>query len=359
MSTLLYPDQSLRFSFRVQAYKLARKPSLSPSPSFFGHSISHSPRSRSSSIDSLESSASEEMFDLSFESSHLSPPSSNVELSPSSIRNRIPPRWSGRRRSSATTIEEEVAGEDRLKRSAMRRADEMFGRVHEEEEEELRDQEELHGGEEENEDDATPRALRSCTSSESFGNRFQSPKTLRSTSSVPLLRGSPSTSPSVSRRPSYSTNGPRSPALKPLFTSISPDHRRSYLPTPSPSLGSPSLQSRIPTNRASPSSPQLQLDPFSSSGSTPRQFSSSSNRKSSLPTPSSLPQPTFASRRPSAPPDSTPTQHHRRKSSLHTLTYKHSPLVSPAASPTQLRLFACQSSNGSRSVIPTSSIPRR
>lgn len=318
----------------MQAYKLARKPSLSPSPSFAGQLDSQSPRSRSSSIDSLESSASEELFDLSFESSHLSPPASSFTTSPSSTRySRLPPRWSGRRRSSATTIEEE-SGDDRLKRSVTRRADEMFGRVHEEEEEELRDQQEMdHEEEEKVDDDATPRALRNYTSAESVKNRFESPRTLRTASSVPLLRNSFIASPTLSRRPSYST-GPRSPALKPLFTSTSPEVRRSYLPTPSPS------------------SPLA--DPITSKSPTPRQFSSS-NRKSSLPTPSSLPQPIFVSRRPSAPPDQS-TQHHRRKSSLHTLTYKHSPLSSPAGSPTQPRSFSTQAS---RIAIPPSSIHRR
>ncbi|GAA5975334.1 hypothetical protein JCM5350_006438 [Sporobolomyces pararoseus] len=367
-----------------KAYKLARKPSMSPSNSLasfarggqspfnqsHGGSVSGD-RSRTSSYDSdSDSSASEELFDLSFDTSSAS---SNL-LSPASIvtsppsygsspssgrssyirRSHIPSRWAGRRRSSATTIEEDE-GDDRLKRAAMRRADELFVQSQQlyEEDEEAETEELLEDRDQEN----VHKTLRTVTSNESFGSRLQrstattAGKTLRSVSSLPMLRGT-SHPGSTFSRPTTSTSSPlgsRSPqtttspkGLKPLITSSPPHTRKSYLPSPTPS-------SRIPLsgfsrNSLSPfvAQPPQFSDPFSSTSSPTLGYrsSGSSLRKSSLPVPSTVsPQlsPTGL-RRPSAP-ASYHVEPHRRKSSLAALSYHHtpaaiSPEISRAVSPT-------------------------
>ncbi|GAA5960232.1 hypothetical protein JCM3765_002512 [Sporobolomyces pararoseus] len=366
-----------------KAYKLARKPSMSPSNSFASFAGGQSPfnqshggsvsgdHSRTSSYDSdSDSSASEEMFDLSFDTSSAS---SNL-LSPASIvtsppsygtspssgrssyirRSHIPPRRGGRRRSSATTIEEDE-GEDRLKRAATRRADELFGQSGEvyEEDEEAEIEELCGNGKQEN----VRKPLRSVTSTESFGSRLQQPmattsgKTLRTVTSLPMLRGSSHPSSTFPRQSTYTpsplasrssqTSTPAS-GLKPLITSSPPHVRKSFLPSPTPS-------SRIPLsgfsrNSLSPSAahPPQFSDPFSSTSSPPLGYRSSSSnlRKSSLPVPSTVsPQlsPT-GSRRPSAP-ASYHNGPHQRKPSLAALSYHHTPsVVSPeisrAVSPT-------------------------
>ncbi|GAA5906934.1 uncharacterized protein JCM6883_005737 [Sporobolomyces salmoneus] len=370
-----------------KAYKLARKPSLSPSNSFASFSRNSNyggttttmttvsgNRSRTSSYDDddvdsdSESSGSEEMFDLSFDSSAssadaglLSP--SSILTSPPSFggrnsyvrRSQIPPRWAGRRRSSATTIEEEEnGGDDRLKRSATKRADEMFSRdldVSEELEENKEEEEELlsRGTE-----DSQPRqTLRSVTSTDSFRSRFQSTqmnttstrKTLRTVSSVPILRASSSpgstfaytSSPlgSGSRSPQPSSTATSTPTrLKPLITSSPPQTRKSFIAPPS------SCNSRIPLSGLSRNSLSPQFsDPFSSTTTSALSYRSSiSNfRKSSLPVPSPVNSPpststTAMSRRPSAPSSYTVVEPHRRKSSLAALSYHHSPSATPATS---------------------------
>lgn len=383
-----------------QAYKLVKKPSLSPSNSFASFAGTRSPfrggtttasgtnRSRTSSYDDSdsESSASEEMFDLSFDSQLLSPPSVNLlpgEDAGSPLkggaaaidkaharRSQVPPRWAGRRRSSATTIEEEVDKvDDRFERRATKRADETFGKksagtryedgADDEEEEELQERlEEL----------PWRRELRSVASNESFQTRIGSPatmattttRTLRSISSVPLLRnssipGSPLSRPSTYSMSPLGLNSPKTTTtgLKPLITSSPPQARRSFIPSPSSSPRIPLIGfSRNPTY--SPvSSPQF-TDPFSSSPTLRSRQSVSALRKSSLPIPSSFSQPTSPDPR-KVP---APAQLDRRKSSLAALSYNStSPSSSSYVGTTRSPKFGSStnatSSTGSRIAQPS------
>lgn len=332
-------------------------------------------RSRTSSYDSdSDSSASEELFDLSFDTSVTSSAASSQLLSPCSItssgrssshmrRSQVPPRWAGRRKSSATTIEEDEDEEDRLKPFLERSYESLELGVEDDGEEEERLEESADSFE-------SPRpVLRAVASNESFRPRLQSiqspaagtkkGRTLRAVSSVPVLRGPTSTftytaSPLGATSPKPTTSTPT--RLKPLITSSPPHVRRSFIPP------APSSSSRIPLSGSSryslspssfPQPPQFS-DPFSSSSKSPTlspRPSISTLRKSSLPVPSSSSSivPPTNLRRPSAPASYHATVGpHRRKSSLATLSYHHS---SP---PSNLDRAVSPTSQAARPSIPSS-----
>ncbi|GAA5870116.1 hypothetical protein JCM1840_003587 [Sporobolomyces johnsonii] len=253
---------------RYKAYKLARRPSHSPALS---RRSGHSPGS--SSRGSTDSSASEELFDLAFDSPNssdmLSPPSfSDGEFGAARGRGgRETWSYSGRRRSSATTVgdheadgEETVVEQERVKADAIRRADEITGRS----------------------EHAAPRVLRTYTSQEALRQSGTSiarpPRTLMTARSTPSLRRPSQAappSPSLLRRPTVSgssVSGRSSTmplaaggktGLKPLWTAETA--RRSLLPSPSPAL------TGQPTALSPPSSPPRPSPP-------PSAFASSSSR---------------------------------------------------------------------------------
>ncbi|GAA6062536.1 hypothetical protein JCM10212_004302 [Sporobolomyces blumeae] len=381
-----------------KAYKLERKPSLSPSLSFTGPARPR--RARSSSVDSSDSSASEELFDLSFDSSHLSPSSpstsslrefgsswsgsvsshasSSTTGYPSTTMNRYS-AWSNRRRSSATTLGSDDA-EDRLKVTAMRRADELFGPcrldhggegfdghdgggIENDEAEELRD-----GVGDDLVQRPYGRELRARTSlsemSSSITRRPEgtagivSERVLHPVRSVPTLR-----------RPTRSTS-PRSPQLTERYAfdvdkvatlTATEAGTGSTLSTANEIKGlKPLITSNTPRTRsaaspsASPVSARLSRIPdLSSPGLVPRTTRNPSEATSSQ---------SIGSRAPA----STSAIPHRRQPSLSTLSYHHTsspiahgptsprsshaltdrttilPASSPGSSPTRLKPFAIQ-----------------
>ncbi|GAA5939491.1 uncharacterized protein JCM15063_006196 [Sporobolomyces koalae] len=281
-----------------KAYKLARKPSMSPSTSFSRHA-GRSPRSRRESTSSFSdrsdddgeySSESEEMFDLSFDSSYLSPPSSLASsVTSDGIGTRayvrescIPGRWAGRRNSSTTTIDEEEspAFEANLESPTT---------------------------------DLKSRVSYASLSTQPPINRHlpaTNGRSLRSVSSLPVLR-TPTSSPRLSYTVSPASYEPRTPSsarLKPLLTSSPPHVRKSLMP--------PASTTRIPmTGLArrtsySPSYLQSPNDPFRVAP----------LRKTSLPVSSS----TSSGAQPAQRKSAAQLDAHRRKSSLANLSYHHS-----------------------------------
>ncbi|GAA5966160.1 hypothetical protein JCM21900_000579 [Sporobolomyces salmonicolor] len=265
---------------RYKAYKLARRPSYSPALS---RRSGHSPGS--SSRGSSDSSASEELFDLAFDSPNssdmLSPPSfSDGEFGAAGRRGgRETWSYSGRRRSSATTVgdheadgEETVVEQERVKADAIRRADEITGRS----------------------EWATPRVLRTYTSQEALRQSDTSiacsPRTLMTARSTPSLRRPSQAaprSPPFLRRPmvSGSSVSGRSSTislaaggktrLKPLWTAETA--KRSLLPSPSPSLtGTPAALSP-PSSPPHPSLSPSRFAPLPSGPMFSRRISTASS----------------------------------------------------------------------------------